>query len=85
LWTCKPLINELKLDKLQTLRNRFGKSLFMGSTYRSPEYFRLVCKATRPKNMDVAAFDMAGMNRAPGAFEIAAREAGPLCGSLHLH
>jgi len=89
--TGKLLINELALDKLQTLRDRLGKPLIVRSAYRSPEHNRAVGGATRSKHMDGAAFDIDMSNHDPVAFEAAARTVGflgfgfyPRSGFIHV-
>ena len=89
--TGKLLVNEPALDKLQALRDRFGKPLIVRSAYRSPEHNRAVGGARRSKHMDGAAFDIAMANHDPVAFEAAAREVGflgfgfyPRSGFMHI-
>jgi len=89
--TGKLLINAPALDKLQALRDRLAKPLIVRSAYRSPEHNRAVGGATRSKQMDGAAFDIAMANHDPVAFEAAAREVGflgfgfyPRSGFIHV-
>jgi len=63
--TAKLLINKPVLDSLQALRDRLGKPRTVRSAYRSPEHNRAVGDATRSKDLDGAAFDIAMMNHAP--------------------
>ncbi len=74
--TGKLLINEAALDKLQALRDRFGKPLIVRSAYRSPEHNRAVGGVARSKHLIGAAFDISMANHDPVAFETTARAVG---------
>lgn len=51
------LINENALDKLQELRDRWGKPIVVSSAYRHPDYNSWVGGARRSKHMEGIAFD----------------------------
>ena len=79
------------LDKLQTLREQFGKPLIVRSAYRSPEHNRAVGGAKASKHMDGTAFDIAMSNHDPMKFAEAARAVGflgfgtyPRSGFMHI-
>ena len=84
-------INTQAMDKLQSLRNRFGKPMIVLSGYRSPAHNKAVGGATRSKHMLGTAFDISMSNHDPVAFEAAARAVGflgfgtyPRSGFMHI-
>ena len=89
--TGKLLVNETALDKLQALRDRFGKRLIIRSAYRGLEHNRAVGGAKASKHMEGIVFDIAMANHDPEAFEAAARVVGfqgfgfyPRSGFIHI-
>lgn len=69
-------IDEVALDKLQSLRDRIGAPLIVHSAYRSPDYNRRVGGANRSMHLQGAAFDISMVNHDPVALEAAARVVG---------
>lgn len=69
-------IDQVALDKLQTLREQLGVPLIVNSAYRSPKYNRKVGGAEHSMHLQGAAFDISMTNHDPESFEAAARAAG---------
>ena len=64
------------MDKLQALRTKLGKPLFINSAYRSPEHNERVGGAPKSMHLKAKAFDVQMDNQDPVLFEAAAREVG---------
>ena len=69
-------LNVDAMDKLQALRNRIGKPLYILSAYRSPEHNKAVKGAPNSMHLQGCAFDVAMTNLCPADFVAAARAVG---------
>ncbi len=70
------MIDEEALDKLQALRDKLGKPLYVLSAYRSPAHNEAVGGAKRSQHLVAKAYDIKMHNHDPHEFEAAARSVG---------
>lgn len=85
------IVDEVAMDRLQTLRNALAAPIILTSAYRSPEHNRRVGGAKNSYHMRGQAFDVRMENHDPEKFVVLARAAGfrgigyyPRSGFIHI-